>query len=361
MTDGARERPSPGGRRSYLDWLRGVAVLIMVEAHTFDSWTAPADRVTPLYRFLILVGGFGAPAFLFLAGVALALAMGARLRRGVTAGDALRLARRRGWQIFGLAFLFRLQALVISQGPWITLLKVDILNILGLSMMAAALLWGVARTRTSRIAAFLVAAAAVAAVAPSIRASEWLARLPDPLEWYFRPWVGRSSFTLSPWPAFLFAGVAAGEWLEEARTRPAEWRATLQLGALGAALVAGGYAATYFPPVYDQALLWTIAPSFVALRLGVLLALLPLALAWTGRGTGASLLEEFGISSLFVYWIHVEMVYGILTLGIHKKLTLSEVGVAYVLLCVLLLGCIRLKNRLTRPSGPPLLSEARAG
>jgi peptidoglycan/LPS O-acetylase OafA/YrhL len=26
-------------RRAYLDWLRGVAVLIMVEAHTLDSWT----------------------------------------------------------------------------------------------------------------------------------------------------------------------------------------------------------------------------------------------------------------------------------------------------------------------------------
>jgi uncharacterized membrane protein len=91
---------------------------------------------------LILVGGFGAPAFLFLAGVALALAVGARMRKGLTAGDAVRLARRRGWQIFGLAFLFRFQSWVISQGPALTLLKVDILNILGLSMLAATALWG---------------------------------------------------------------------------------------------------------------------------------------------------------------------------------------------------------------------------
>ena len=126
------------GRRGYLDWLRGVAVLIMVEAHTFDAWTAPADRATPFYRFFILIGGFGAPAFLFLAGVALSLAMGSRLRKGAEPREALRLARRRGWQIFGLAFLFRFQSFVISQGAPITLLKVDILNILGLSMLAAA-------------------------------------------------------------------------------------------------------------------------------------------------------------------------------------------------------------------------------
>jgi len=360
MTDAATS-PSSGGRRAYLDWLRGVAVLIMVEAHTFDSWTAPADRVSPIYRFLILVGGFGAPAFLFLAGVALALAMAARLRKGVSKAEALRLARRRGWQIFGLAFVFRLQSLIISQGAWITLLKVDILNILGLSMVAAALLWGAAGSRRLRMAVFLAAAAVVAAVAPSIRASEWLTSLPDPLEWYFRPWAGRSSFTLSPWPAFLFAGVAAGEWLEAARTGAAERRATRHLGTAGAALVVAGYAATYFPPFYDHALLWTVAPSFVALRLGVLLAVLPLAWAWNARPTGASLLQEFGTSSLFVYWIHVEMVYGILSLGFHKKLTLPEVGVAYVLLCFLLLGCVRLKKRLTGPSGPPLLSAVRAG
>jgi uncharacterized membrane protein len=249
------------------------------------------------------------------------------------------------------------------------LLKVDILNILGLSMVAAALLWGLVRGRTARIVLFLSVAALVAAVAPAVRAAEWVVQLPDPLEWYFKPWAGRSSFTLSPWPAFLLAGVAAGEWLESVRTRPAELRATWTLGVLGGALILAGYAARYFPPVYDDASLWTIAPSFVAVRLGVLLLALPLALAWEDfrgrRALGAwgrrpSVLEEFGLSSLFVYWIHVEMVYGIVTLGIHKRLTLAQAGVAYVVLCVLLLGCVRLKNRIVRPARPPLLSTASA-
>ena len=336
------------GRRGYLDWLRGVAVLIMVEAHTFDAWTAPLDRTSPGYRLFILIGGFGAPAFLFLAGVALALAMGARMNKGLSAGDAVRLARRRGWQIFGLAFLFRFQSWVISRGPALTLLKVDILNILGLSMLAATALWGLARTRAARIALFIAAAVAVAAIAPTVRASAAIAALPDPLEWYFHPWAGRSSFTLSPWPAFLFAGVAVGEWLEGARTAPAEQRLTLQLGAIGMALVAAGYAATYFPPAYDHGALWTVAPSFFGVRLGVLLIAMPIACAWGARRRGPSWLEEFGVSSLFVYWIHVEMVYGIVSLPLHKGLTLPQVGVSYVGLCVLLFALVRLKNRVMR-------------
>src|SRR6185436_15603559 len=63
-------------RRAYLDWLRGIAVLIMIEAHTLDSWTRVADRARGAYKWAIVVGGFGAPFFLFLAGIALALAAG---------------------------------------------------------------------------------------------------------------------------------------------------------------------------------------------------------------------------------------------------------------------------------------------
>jgi uncharacterized membrane protein len=334
------------GRRAYLDWLRGIAVLIMVEAHVFNAWTLPTERTEPVYRFLILIGGFGAPAFLFLAGVALSLAIGARLRKGAATAEALRLARRRGWQVFGLAFLFRFQSWVISRGEALTLLKVDILNILGLSMLAAAVMWGVTRSRATRITLFVTAAAAVAAVAPAVRASTAIAALPDPLEWYFHPWPGKSSFTLSPWPAFLFAGVAVGEWLEGVRTAPEEHRTTWQIGGLGAALALLGYMSTYVPVLYDPREQWTSAPWFFAVRLGILLLAMPVALALTARSRGSSVLEEFGIASLFVYWIHVEMVYGIVSLPLHRQLTLPQAGVAYVLLCVLLFGCVRLKNRI---------------
>ena len=31
-------------RRVYIDWARGIAVLLMIEAHTMDAWTRAADR-----------------------------------------------------------------------------------------------------------------------------------------------------------------------------------------------------------------------------------------------------------------------------------------------------------------------------
>jgi fucose 4-O-acetylase-like acetyltransferase len=149
--------------------------------------------------------------------------------------------------------------------------------------------------------------------------------------------------------------VAVGEWLEGARTAPAESRVTWQLGALGAALVAAGYVATFFPPRYDDGALWTVAPSFVGLRLGILLMAMPLAFALAARWQGRSVLEEFGVSSLFVYWIHVEMVYGIVSLPLHRQLTLPQAGIAYFALCVLLFALVRLKNRIVARSKDPQL------
>ncbi len=76
------ERP---GRRGYLDWMRGLAVVIMVGWHTLDAWTTPVDKASGAFWYCQLIGGFGAPIFLFLAGVSVALAAGSRLRKAFRA------------------------------------------------------------------------------------------------------------------------------------------------------------------------------------------------------------------------------------------------------------------------------------
>ena len=72
---------SPPPRRGYLDWLRGLAGVIMIEAHILDSWTRLDQRDSSLFGASIIVGGFGAPLFLFLAGVAVSLSAGSKFRR----------------------------------------------------------------------------------------------------------------------------------------------------------------------------------------------------------------------------------------------------------------------------------------
>ena len=333
-------------RRIYLDWLRGVAVLIMVEAHTLDSWTLVSDRTRPAYGWAMVLGGFGAPVFLFLAGIALALGAGSRLRKGHTAAEAAAMMRKRGWQIFGLAFLFRLQSWLISGGaPSLTLLKVDILNIMGVSMLAAAVLWGAGRGRWSRGWILAGAAVAVAMLTPIVRTTGLLSPLPDPIEAYLRPFPGRTTFTLFPWGGFLLAGGAVGIWLDAALTDSQERLTNLGLAAVGIAVAAGGYAASFLPPIYEETNFWTSSPTFFFFRLGILIVTLPLAYAWNLLPGRWSPLRELGLSSLFVYWIHVEMVYGVLSTPLHRRLPFEQAVMAFVIFSVFLYGLVRLKER----------------
>src|SRR5687767_4827025 len=104
----------PPRRREHLDWLRGVAVLLMIDAHLFDSWMRVPDRDTGAFRLLMIVGGGGTTLFLFLAGVAVALSAGSKLRRTGHAGAAAKAVALRGLEIFALAFVFRLQAWILG-------------------------------------------------------------------------------------------------------------------------------------------------------------------------------------------------------------------------------------------------------
>ncbi len=103
-------------RQAYLDRVRGLAVLIMIEAHVLDSWTRVADRSHPGFGYAMMLGGLGAPLFLFLAGVAVVLSAESKYRRTGDFSMAWRAVRNRGWQVFGLAFLFRLQSYILTGG-----------------------------------------------------------------------------------------------------------------------------------------------------------------------------------------------------------------------------------------------------
>src|SRR5262249_28713598 len=134
--------PESSRRRQYIDWARGVAVLLMIEAHAIDAWTRPASKGSDAYGIGVLLGGVAAPMFLWLAGLGTAMAAARAAERTGSRSRAVEAGIRRGLEIFVLAFFFRLQAFIVS--PPSTLLKlfrVDILNVMGPAMAAAAVLW----------------------------------------------------------------------------------------------------------------------------------------------------------------------------------------------------------------------------
>jgi uncharacterized membrane protein len=346
-------------RKVCLDWLRGVAVVIMVMAHVTDAWTRPEDRGRTLYLYTVFLAGLAAPLFLFLSGLTLSMAASVRSLR-VGHAEAAALARLRGLQVFGLAFLFRLQSQLLGWGPLSNFLKVDILNVMGIAMIAAAVLWGCSSRRASRMLMFAAATGVVAMSTPLVRDAEMLGVLPDPIEAYIRPLPGRTNFALFPWMGFVLAGAVTGELVFAARDQAAERR--LQTGLLisGVGAIVLAYAASFRPSIYPVANFWTSSPTFFFIRLGICTAMLPMAKAidlfhvrarrtWPSRFTGPDVpgrvIATLGRSSLFVYWIHVEMAYGGIAIPLKRALPLEVSLVATALLCTLLYAITKWKDR----------------
>ncbi len=103
-----------------------------------------SERARPWFGRLMVLGGMAAPLFLFLAGVAISLSAASQIRRGAAPSVAAHRVELRGWQLFRYAFLFRLQSFVLGgfKSPR-SLLKVDILNVMGPAIALTARLWGV--------------------------------------------------------------------------------------------------------------------------------------------------------------------------------------------------------------------------
>jgi hypothetical protein len=58
-------------------------------------------------------------------------------------------------------------------------------------------------------------------------------------------------------------------------------------------------------------------------------------------------LQLLGRSSLFVYWIHVEMVYGLVSLPLHHAFSLRGAWIALGVFCLFMLVCAAAKERLS--------------
>ncbi|PYU35710.1 MAG: hypothetical protein DMG31_03085, partial [Acidobacteria bacterium] len=129
--------------------MRGLACILMFQTHGYDSWLGESARHTRLFGLSQLGGTLPAPLFLFSAGISLALVTGRAIEKGITPGEASRKAMLRGAEIFGFGMLFRVQEFLLGRpyAPWTDLLRVDILNIIGVAIILMALVCWVAGLR----------------------------------------------------------------------------------------------------------------------------------------------------------------------------------------------------------------------
>ncbi len=343
----SKAAPTKRARRAFIDLARGFAVLCMIEHHLFDAFMPDSFHGTPLDHFFRFMGGVAAPAFLFLAGTAMVMMMEGGLARGLSARASALLAARRGGWIFLGAYLFRFQewALAMGASPAWTMLRIDVLNCIGLALILTALIWGIGASLSNslrlRALLFAVACAGIVLAAPLVWDSEFPG-LPQLLFDYLRGSPPRALFPIFPWIAYAFAGALLGLHLAQTRSQPdsasAERNVLALWTAAGTLLWFVILRVDNLPfHLYAHLDWWRTSPAYFLLRCISMLWLLGAAwlveqaiaplrarLHWVRPGP----LVALGQHSLIIYWVHIEIVYGWLTWPYRGKVSLAHAVLA---------------------------------
>jgi uncharacterized membrane protein len=389
--------PSAASRLAWIDWMRGLACVLMFQTHCYDAWLGGAARNTSFLNASQRLGTLPAPLFLFLAGISFALVTDKLIRKNLPPAQITRTMARRGAEILAFGLLFRLQEFVIAWGwaPWSDLLRVDVLNIIGLSMILMAITCGIvllawnkthasdrnnsdqpdrksnsyqgmpsgipqsagngtgfSRCRLALVSTSVGVAALIALLTPPLYTTwrpTWLAW---PLESYIdgchnlgspQPWL----FCLFPWSAFAFAGLAAGLIIFSDRDRNRIAQTLALFAATGAVAILAArqldHSSFHLYSTYDY---WHTSPNFVTMRIGMLLVISFLSYAWCRWGLatwGFSPLIQLGQTSLLVYWVHIEFVYGRFSLLPKRAQSIPTAsrGLLEIIVFMLILSLLR--------------------
>src|SRR5580658_10043004 len=97
---------APSSRLAWIDWMRGLACVLMFQTHCYDSWLSPGERQSKFFMYSQLGGTFPAPLFLFLAGVSFALVTEKLRTKNLPPAHIARTTIRRGAEIFAFGLLF---------------------------------------------------------------------------------------------------------------------------------------------------------------------------------------------------------------------------------------------------------------
>ncbi len=358
------------GRIAYIDWMRGLACLLMFQTHCYDSWLGGAARKSTFFGWSQLGGTLPAALFLFLAGISFALVTDRMRRKGISANQIAATTIRRGAEILALGLLFRVQEFALGQpwSPWTDLLRVDILNVIGVSLMLMGVACRLAKTRAANTVLAGIVAAAIAMLTPPL----WTTHQPRWLPWYLESYINGVHnlgtpqhwlFPIFPWTAFAFAGLAAGFLLMSDWATKNLAKATAIAGVTGVGLF---FLSMWFDSlpvrlyrVYDY---WHSSPDFFLARVGVLLMIVSLSYAWCRWGPAQrwfSPLVQLGQTSLLVYWVHIEFVYGRFSILDKRRqsIPMATFGLAIIFTAMVLLSLARTR---TKGRGAEALAKVRA-
>jgi hypothetical protein len=332
-----------------VDVARGVASLVMIQGHAYDGWVSPESKETAAYAFTRLLGTLPLPAFLVLAGAAVVLRVEAAARRGESATEVRRSVMRRGLFVLAIAYVVSaIYALIDGLEGIETILRADVLHVIGLSIAAYAFLGIRSPSGRAPDRRFSIGAALVLAIVPALLCP-WLsplgAHVHGPARFFVALFVDVPGVTMMPFIP-LVSWVAIGALAAHAMLRAdagvlrREGAPKPFLIALAVASLAIAVAASYATDAVLGAMGGSLTRAHPAVWLNVIdlaargclvLAVAALASAWMPERMRRAL-GRLGRGSLLAYVLHIPFAYGALGEAVRGRLDMIEASLAVLAL-----------------------------
>ena len=303
----ARTGSAVNARVQTFDWLRGIAVLVMIQCHAM-TLLSPEALKDPLYKTLISIDGLVAPSFTFAAGFSLALVQVRGAATGARSVRALKTLRRLA-EVLIVATLVNWMWFPIFREPrW--LLRLDILHCIGLSLLLALPVLVLFAPRPKVLRWVTLGLAAL-----TFGISPLLEHGAGPLDWLLNSTPdasGRASvFPLMPWAGYVYLGASAGA----VAALGDFWALVRWVVALGLAGLAIWIATPVFASIYPPHNFWVTNPANCAQRWATIMGVVLLLMWFEQKGTRwvksppVRFVSAFGGSSMAAYFFHEALLY----------------------------------------------------
>jgi acyltransferase len=361
---------SKPGRYDFLDLFRGLVVLFMLQGHVFRALLESSLQGTEAFRLHEIFHGITAPAFLFSAGFAFAIATQRRWN------DLIRFSPiffRRVWRavlivIMGYALhlpFFSLAKTVTesTEAQWHEFLAFNVLRCIGVTLLFLRFLLLIVRKERSFLFSSCAAAIIIVGVTPFVWDHRVEHLLPPALAMAVSGHSG-SYFPLFPNSAYLLSGMLVSWGFLRFAQQGKEKQFMHWLYASGFLFVGAGFLFDALPfSIYPNADFWTTSPTYVLIKFGALCS--ALSLLWflenrpPHRGSRdiwmPRWLTTLGIESLFAYVVHLMLLYGWAphpSLNMEAfwagRLSTVESFIAFVGLTAVVVGLSMIWHRLKR-------------
>ena len=224
----------------FIDLMRAIAVLQMVQGHTIDVLLAPEFRTTelPVYAVWYFLRGMTAPIFMFTAGTVFTYLFHS-VKRPFKKNYRVEKGIRRALLLIFLGYLLKYPTWTlfdfseVTIKRWNLFISIDVLQLIGISLLfLIIILYLVEKMKFNYTLTFVIISTSIFIASPFIEGLNWNSIFPGFIAAYFYSETG-SLFPIFPWSGYVIAGGVLGCYLAQNPMVFKTTRFSLLLGIFG--------------------------------------------------------------------------------------------------------------------------------